>query len=100
MVVNRDCGLDPTDAVDRFTDETNIMLVTTSENSGLAASRNLGIASSSGRFLAFLDDYDCLYPEHLELLVTEALAQGGETIVYSSDAIKLVEDASGVPRAT
>jgi hypothetical protein len=96
VVVVNDCGLDPSAVVDRFADRLDVMLVSTPENSGLAASRNVGIAASGGRYLSFLDDDDELYPEHLAVLLAEADQRGGRTVVYS-DAIKLVEDASGQP---
>jgi hypothetical protein len=96
VVVVNDCGLDPSAVVEHFADRLDILLVSTAENSGLAASRNAGIAASSGRYLSFLDDDDELYPEHLALLLDQAERLGGRTIVYS-DAIKLVEDPSGQP---
>ncbi len=40
------------------------------QNSGLAATRNLGIAKTSGRYLVFLDADDELHPQALENLKT------------------------------
>lgn len=96
VVVVNDCGLDPSATVAGFADRLDVRLVTTPENVGLAGARNVGIAESSGRFLSFLDDDDLLYPEHLQLLVDAANELGGETVVYS-DAVKVVEDATGAP---
>lgn len=93
LVVN-DCGMDPGDVIAEFADDLRLTLLTTPENSGLAATRNVGIAAATGRYVSFLDDDDCFYPEHLALLLAEADALGGETIVYS-DAVKLVEDDAG-----
>ncbi len=93
LVVN-DCGMDPGEVVAEFADDLRISLLTTPENSGLAATRNVGMAAATGRYVSFLDDDDCFYPEHLALLLEEADRLGGSTIVYS-DAIKLVEDDAG-----
>ena len=93
LVVN-DCGMDPGEVVAEFADDLRITLLSTPENSGLAATRNVGIAAATGRYVSFLDDDDCFYPEHLALLLEEADRLGGETIVYS-DAVKLVEDDAG-----
>ncbi len=93
LVVN-DCGLDPGAVVSEFAGDLHVTLLATPENSGLAATRNVGIDAATGRYVAFLDDDDCFYPEHLQLLLDEADRLGGETIVYS-DAVKLVESDSG-----
>ncbi len=95
LVVN-DCGLEPTDVVAAFADRLDVRLLSTPENGGLAATRNVGIANARGRYVSFLDDDDCFYPEHLQLLVDTADELGGETVVYS-DAIHMIEDDEGTP---
>jgi glycosyltransferase involved in cell wall biosynthesis len=96
VIVVNDCGLDPSATVERFTDRLDVRLVSTPENSGLAAARNVGIEHGAGRYLSFLDDDDCFYPEHLALLLATAEQRGGEVVVYS-DAVRMVEDESGTP---
>ena len=95
LVVN-DCGLEPREAVEAFADRLDVRLLSTPENSGLAAARNVGIAEACGRYVSFLDDDDTFYPEHLATLLDAADEHGGETIVYS-DAVKLVESDEGEP---
>ena len=53
------------------------------ENMGHAAVLNEGVRRSKGRFIAYLDDDDVYYPNHLELLLN-ALRQGKSRIAYSN----------------
>jgi glycosyltransferase involved in cell wall biosynthesis len=39
-------------------------------NKGLAAARNTGMREARGKYIAYLDDDDIYYPDHLETLVT------------------------------
>lgn len=53
------------------------------ENLGHAAVLNEGVRRSKGRFIAYLDDDDVYYPDHLELLLN-ALREGEGKIAYSN----------------
>ncbi len=53
------------------------------ENMGHAAVLNEGVRRSKGRFIAYLDDDDVYYPDHLERLLN-ALRQGEGKIAYSN----------------
>jgi tetratricopeptide (TPR) repeat protein len=68
-----------------------------SRNLGPNPSRNEGIRASSGRYIAYLDDDDCYYPNHLEMLV-EAL-DGGAKVAYS-DAFEAQNIWNGDRRVT
>ena len=57
-------------------------------NRGLAAARNSGLGVARGRFVAYLDDDDRFYPEHLETLVE--FLQHGHPVVYS-DALRVLQ---------
>ena len=53
------------------------------ENMGHAAVLNEGVRRSKGRFIAYLDDDDVYYPDHLELLLN-ALRKGESKFAYSN----------------
>ena len=47
---------------------------------------NLGLESSAGEYLLFLDDDDWIAPEHISNLVTALIANGKVIVAYSSTA--------------
>jgi GT2 family glycosyltransferase len=95
IVVVNDCGTDVRDVIDALDHDGRITYVRHAMNRGLAAARNSGIGVARGRYLAYLDDDDRFYPEHLAILV-EALDRGPERVVYG-DALRVVQvpDGSG-----
>lgn len=68
------------------------------ENMGHAAVLNEGVRRSKGRFIAYLDDDDVYYPNHLELLLN-ALRQGESKIAYSNTKMVSGSMADGRFRA-
>jgi GT2 family glycosyltransferase len=79
-VVVNDAGEPVDDVVARYP---CARLVTNATNLGLAASRNAGIEASRGRYVAFLDDDDLLFPDHVAHLVA-ALERTGAAFVYAN----------------
>jgi len=59
-----------------------IKLVNATQKSGVSATRNLALNSAQGKYIAYLDDDDYYYPEHLELL-HKYLEDSGEKVAYS-----------------
>ena len=53
------------------------------EHRGLAHALNLGIAEARGRYLAFLDDDDVYFPEHLERLTAAAESLSEPTVIHA-----------------
>ena len=68
-------------------------LRTPSPHRGPAATRNLGLEAACGKYIAFLDDDDRFYPDHLELLVRFATIHGAMVVYADSYEVsqKLVD---------
>jgi len=61
IIVDDNSSDDTADVVAQFKDD-RITYLRNKENLGLSAARNIGVKSSSGKFIAFLDDDDEWYP--------------------------------------
>jgi GT2 family glycosyltransferase/radical SAM superfamily enzyme YgiQ (UPF0313 family)/SAM-dependent methyltransferase len=70
IIVVNDCGLEVENIAGWLNRQGNITYVRHACNRGLAAARNTGIKLARGKYLAYLDDDDLFYPDHLETLVT------------------------------
>ncbi len=81
LVVN-DAGPDIEPIITSMNGKSNITYVRHSVNRGLAAARNTGIKLSRGKYIAYLDDDDIFYPDHLETLV-HYLENSDHKIVYT-----------------
>lgn len=89
IVVVNDHGVDVQHVLDAVDTEGRISYVRHAVNRGLAAARNSGLGVARGRYVAYLDDDDRFYPEHLETLVG-FLEHGGAPVVYS-DALRVLQ---------
>jgi len=95
MLVINDGGADVRDIVEGFGDE-RLRYWSRPENTGKAACLNFGLARARGRYIAYLDDDDLWYPNHLSTLVA-ALEAHPEVGVAYSDLYRtvFVRDARG-----
>jgi GT2 family glycosyltransferase len=93
IIVVNDAGADVQHVIDGLDHEGRISYVRHAVNRGLAAARNSGLGVARGRYVAYLDDDDLFYPEHLATLV-DALAHGPERAVYS-DALRVLQLRDG-----
>jgi|GEM_PF-1109319 glycosyltransferase involved in cell wall biosynthesis/polysaccharide pyruvyl transferase WcaK-like protein len=69
VIVVNDAGDDVKDVIDSLNKEGKIIYLQHKENRGLSAARNTGIKAAKGKYIAYLDDDDIYYPNHLETLV-------------------------------
>jgi len=69
IIVINDAGADVENIISYLNQRKNITYIKHSQNRGLAAARNTGIKVARGKYIAYLDDDDLFYPNHLETLV-------------------------------
>lgn len=93
IVVVNDGGPDVSRVLAALDDDGRISYVRHGANRGLAAARNSGVGVARGRFVAYLDDDDRFFPEHLATLVPY-LEEQPERIVYS-DALRALQRRDG-----
>ncbi|HEX4996834.1 MAG TPA: glycosyltransferase [Terriglobia bacterium] len=84
LVVN-DAGSDIDDVVSRRNKSRKITTIRHGRNLGLAAARNSGIRMARGEYIAYLDDDDLFYPDHLETL-TRYLDANSAPVAYTDAA--------------
>jgi len=88
VVVVNDGGASPKEVTDAFRDAFALVLEEPRQRQGRSAAANRGVALATEEHVAFLDDDDRCFPDHLERL-TAAERQGPEPVVYS-DAVTVV----------
>ncbi|MFZ5450534.1 MAG: glycosyltransferase [Thermodesulfobacteriota bacterium] len=69
IIVVNDAGVEVGNIVRWLNTRQNITYAKHGRNLGLAAARNTGIKLARGQYIAYLDDNDLFYPQHLETLV-------------------------------
>lgn len=94
IIVVDDCGSDVGQWVRRLAESKRIILLRHSRNLGIAATRNTGIRAARGKYIAYLDDDDLFYPDHLETLVEEA-EKTGNPVVYSNACQVAISEIGG-----
>lgn len=82
LIVVNDGGADVRDIIDAFEGDGRIEYIVHPENLGVAAARNTGLKAARGEYIAYIDDDDIYYPDHLETVVRE-LEKGVYPVVYT-----------------
>jgi glycosyltransferase involved in cell wall biosynthesis len=93
IIVINDAGQDVTHIIKRFEGKCNIRYETHSENRGAGAARNTGMKLAKGKYIAFLDDDDIYYPEHIFSLVSE-LETNQSLVAAYTDGLQVTRDAT------
>lgn len=73
IIIVNDGGCPPEGGIIDCLNDPRIHYIEHPNNMGIASARNTGIANSSGAFIAYLDDDDLFYPNHLEVLMNEMI---------------------------
>ncbi|RCK71812.1 MAG: putative N-acetylgalactosaminyl-diphosphoundecaprenol glucuronosyltransferase [Ignavibacteriae bacterium] len=68
VIIINDGGVDVSQIVEKNNQKNNFIYIYHEFNRGLPAARNTGIKMAQGKYLAYLDDDDIFYPEHLQTL--------------------------------
>jgi glycosyltransferase involved in cell wall biosynthesis len=86
IIVVNDGGQDVTDIINASNDP-RIIFLNRKQNYGKAFSLNQALAEAEGKYIAYLDDDDLYYPNHIELLVN-ALEKNPDCGAAYSDLYK------------
>lgn len=81
IIVVNDAGIDVTQIIETFNDH-RIFYIQHSENKGIAATRNTALKLAKGSFIAYLDDDDIYYPNHIQTLIN-GLLNSSFDVAYS-----------------
>ena len=71
IIIVNDGGGSPEGKIIDFLNDPKVRYIEHLNNMGIASARNTGISNSAGDFIAYLDDDDIFYPNHLEVLMNE-----------------------------
>ena len=74
IIVVNDAGVDVERVVEQSRFKQRVVYLKHTTNKGLPAARNTGLKAASGDYIAYLDDDDVYYPDHIHTLVSFLLA--------------------------
>jgi len=86
IIVVNDAGADVEGVVNHLNRNGRISYARHARNRGLGAARNTGIRLAQGKYIAYLDDDDLFYPDHIRTLVD--FLEGSEYKVAYTDAFR------------
>jgi len=93
VVVVNDGGRDVQDVISRYSSKCSLNYIPLENNKGRSAARNIAIRAARGHYVAYLDDDDLFFPDHLETLVY-CLESGGGKVAYT-DAFRARQQRPG-----
>lgn len=86
VIVVNDAGNSVADVIRDFSNKFSLICIEHETNKGPAAARNTGIRAARGKYIAYLDDDDIYYPDHLETLV--GFLEGSDYFIAYTDAYR------------
>jgi glycosyltransferase involved in cell wall biosynthesis len=92
IIVINDGGVDVIDIINKF-QGLPIRYILHQKNRGLPATRNTGIRLARGKYIAYLDDDDIYYPDHLMTLVN--FLENSEFKVAYTSVLKRFQEKKG-----
>ena len=87
LIIVNDGGENIQKIIDNF-DDSRIQYFHLEQNQGKSHANNYGIEKSKGEYIAYLDDDDRWYPNHLEITIKELLKSKNRKFVYT-DYVKI-----------
>jgi len=90
IIVVNDAGKSVENIIKVLNKNSNITYLSHTKNRGMAAARNTGIKEAKGKYIAYLDDDDIFYPDHLETLVN--FLENSEYKVAYTDAYRVHQE--------
>lgn len=94
VIIVNDCGINVDHVIKEFDDD-RLIYVQHNQNLGLSSARNTGIKTAKGKYIAYLDDDDQYYPNHLSTL-TGFLENNPDTqVAYSDSIFSILEKVNG-----
>ncbi len=90
IIVVNDAGKDVEELITSLNNENKIRYIRHPDNKGLAASRNTGIKAAKGKYIAYLDDDDIYYPDHIKTLVS--FLETSDYKVAYTDAVRAYQE--------
>lgn len=87
LVIN-DGGQDVEEVISKSNAVGNVRYIRHSTNRGPAAAKNSGIRAAGGKYIAYLDDDDVYYPDHVETLVD--FLENSHHLVAYTDAFRVI----------
>jgi len=91
IIVVNDAGEDISEILNSINDN-RIRYIQHTENKGRSASKNSGIKSAKGKYIAYLDDDDIYFQDHFETLINEL--EKGEFKVAYTDSMEVTQKKS------
>jgi len=96
LLVINDGGKDIKEIIEKFSDS-RINYINLEKNWGKSHANNVGIKKSKGEIIAYLDDDDCWYENHIELTVGSLLKNSSRSVVYTDYIrVRCIMTESGV----
>jgi glycosyltransferase involved in cell wall biosynthesis len=94
IIVVNDCGVPVDELLQKLDNGRHqVLSIRAAHNLGRGGVRNLGLKLASGKYVAYLDDDDYYYPQHLDVLYRFILEKSAK-VVYT-DSLNAIQEMRG-----